>query len=360
MKVKEILIMKSKTCIYCQAKTGKGREHCIPMGLGSFKGHHILRNLICRDCNEAISKAEEQFLRVGPEGFIRQVLGINGRKHHEKTSPFYRGSSGAPPIEIKHPFPKTKTDVLWEILPGTKSLNAIRQIGVSTEDGKVIQIPISKRVTSKKSLLELLEKHGLEKAKPVYYFTDPEDKDDFLSILRQIWPDLKVENMPPPEKKEGFYALIKVTVTSLYHRAIAKIGFHYFLAVSQPRFTGTEAEFSPIRSFIRDGKGRPEDFVAQNDMPILNDLDKGYTLSSWGHLLTARIGRRAIMSRVQFFIGPEYLPPIFDIKLGENPSKIIYPERFGHFYSYYSEGHKSSYDGEVEPLKIIRNIYLRR
>lgn len=352
--------MKPRTCIYCQAENARGREHSLPMGLGSFKGHHILQNVICKACNEPISKAEEQFLRVGPEGFIRQVLGITGRKDHEKTSPFYRGSSGAPPIEIKHAFPKTKTDVIWEILPGTKSLNVIRQIGVSTEDGKVIQIPISKRVTSKKNLLKLLEKHGLEKAKPVYYYTDPDDKDDFLSILRQIWPDLKVKNMPAPEKKEGFYASIKVTVTSLYHRALAKIGFHYFLAVSQPRFTGAEVEFSPIRSFIRDGKDRPEDFVVQNDTPILHDLDKGYTLSSWGHLLTARIGTRAIISRVQFFIGPEYLPPIFDIRLGRSPSKIIYPERFGHFYSYYSEGHKSGYDGEVEPLKIIRNIYLRR
>ena len=165
MKEREILIMKPKTCIYCQAKTGKGREHCLPLGLGSFKGHHILRNLICRECNEPISKAEEQFLRVGPEGLIRQVLGITGRKHHKKISPFYRGSSGAPPIEIKHPIPKTQTDVLWEILPGTKSLNPIRQIGVSTEDGKVIQIPIHKEVSSKTDLLGILEKHGLEKAK---------------------------------------------------------------------------------------------------------------------------------------------------------------------------------------------------
>jgi hypothetical protein len=352
--------MKLNICIYCQSKAEKGREHCIPLGLGSFKGHHILRSLICSNCNESISKAEEQFLRVGPEGFIRQVLGITGRKHHEKISPFYRGSSGAPPIEIKHPFPNTKTDVLWEILPGTKSLKPIRQIGVSAEDGKIIQIPIHKKVSSETLLLGILKKHGLEKAKPVYFFTDSEDKDNFLNILRQIWPDLKVEKVSIPENKEGFYASINVTVTSLYHRALAKIGFHYFLAVSKPRFTGTEAEFSPIKSFIRDGKGRPEDFVVQNDTPILHDLNKGYTLSSWGHLLTTRIGTRAIISRVQFFIGPEYLPPIYDIKLGRNPSKIIYPERFGHIYSYYSKGHKNGYDGKVEPLKIISKIFLRR
>ena len=134
--------MKTKTCIYCQQNPGQGNEHCLPMGFGSFKGHHILPKLICRECNKPISKAEEQLLRVGPEGFIRQVLGITGRKHHEKISPFQRGSSGAPPIEIKHPFPKTKTDVLWEIFPGTKSLYAISQIGMSDKDGKIVQIPI--------------------------------------------------------------------------------------------------------------------------------------------------------------------------------------------------------------------------
>jgi len=355
--------MKSKTCIYCQHNPGQGKEHCLPMGFGSFRGHHILPKLICRECNEPISKAEEQFLRVGPEGLLRLLLGITGRKDHKKISPFLRGSSGAPPIEIKLPFPKTKTDVLWEILPGTKSLYAIYQIGMSNKDGKVIQIPIPKSVTSKKDLLGLLKKHGQEKSKPVYFFVDPEDKDNFISILRQIWPDLsitKVENMHPPENGAGFYAPIKVTVTSLYHRAIAKIGFHYFLAVSQHRFTGTEPAFEPIRSFIRDGKGRPENFVVQNDSPILYDLNRGQTLSSWGHLLTARIGMREIISRVQFFIGPEYLPPIFDIKLGKNPSKIYYPESFGHFYSYFSEEHKSGYYGEVSPLKIISKALLPR
>jgi len=225
---------------------------------------------------------------------------------------------------------------------------------MSIEEGKIIPIPLPEKITSGSDLLKHLSEHNLEKADPVYYFSAPEEWDDLAAIIHQLWPDEKVNRMPVIEDKSTVATPVKITVTDHYFRALAKIGFHYFLAVSQPRFKGTETAFEPIRSFIRDGKGRPEDFVVQNDKPILHDLDRGYSISRLGHLLTARIGMRWIKARVQFFIGPEYLPPIFDIRLGRNPSKIIYPERFGHFYYYFSEEDKSSYDGEVAPIRIVR------
>jgi len=45
---------------------------------------------------------------------------------------------------------------------------------------------------------------------------------------------------------------IKFTVNDRYFRAIAKIGFHYFLT-KFPRFRGDEACFTEIRNFIMNG-----------------------------------------------------------------------------------------------------------
>jgi len=347
-----------KLCIYCSSKADKAKEHCLPRGLGNFRNHHILRNIICLACNKPISIAEEQFLRASPEAFIRRVLGIEGRKYHKAISPFYRGSAGAPRLEMMYQYPKTKLEILWEVIPGTKNLVPLRQIGMSIEEGKIIPIPLPEKITSGSDLLKHLRECNLEKAEPVYYFSAPGEWDDLVDIIRQLWPDKKVNRMPVIEDKSTIATPVKITVTSHYFRALAKIGLHYFLAMSRPRFTGTETAFEPIRSFIRDGKGQPENFVVQNDTPILHELNRGYSLSRWGHLLTARIGVKMLISRVQFFIGPEYLSPIFDIKLGKNPSKIFYPEHFGHFYSYFSEKHKSGYDGEVSPLKIISKALL--
>jgi len=352
--------MKSKPCIYCSSIADNTTEHCLPKGLGSFKGHHILKNTICKACNKPISIAEEQFLRASPEAFIRQILGIKGRKYHDEISPFYRGSAGAPPIVIKRPYPGSDIEVLWEIIPGTKTLNPLRQILMTVDNVDVIPIPIPRKISSKDELLDILRERNLEKAKPLYFFGNQEDWQTFQDILTQIWPGRRVTHMLlPPRERLKIQANVKIRVTSLYFRAVAKIGFHYFLSVFSDRFNGSEREFDPIRSFIRDGKGQPEEFVFQTKKQILDALHKGFTTKNWGHLLTAEVRNSFIFSKVQFFVGPDNMPQVFEIRLGNNPSRFSFPESNGHFYSYYPEGPKNGYDGEVIPMRKI-NIMIPR
>jgi hypothetical protein len=87
---KEVMIK----CIYCGKEEANSREDYLPRCLGSFRNFGKLENKLCRKCNGAIGKIEEQFCRCGPEAFFRIVKGIKGRKYHKKPSPFYRGSSG--------------------------------------------------------------------------------------------------------------------------------------------------------------------------------------------------------------------------------------------------------------------------
>lgn len=350
----------SGMCIYCSSRVDRTKEHCLPKGLGSFKGHHILENRICNSCNKPISRAEEQFLRASPEALFRQILGIKGRKYHKAVSPFYRGSSGAPPIVINHPFPGTDQVLLWEVIPGTSNIIPLRQIGMSSGKEKVIPIPLPTKLDSKVKLIQHLRRYNLENAEPVYFYSPSEEWDNMINILQQIWPNIKESKLPLQKQDTRVIATTKVTVTSLYFRAVAKIGFHYFLYTFSHRFSGRESEFTHIRSFIKDGIGQPEEFVHQIEKQIVFDLARGFRTKTWGHFLTAATTNNTIISRIQFFVGPHNLPQVFKIRIGLNPSRIRYPEYYGHFYSYFLEGPKNGYDGEVIQLYFPRRTLLPR
>src|ERR1700691_4868319 len=86
-------------CIYCHADD-LTEEHHLPACLGNFKGYVSLFDRVCSKCNAICGQLDEQLCRSGGEAFFRVFLGITGRKTHAKVSPFYRGSSGAPALEM--------------------------------------------------------------------------------------------------------------------------------------------------------------------------------------------------------------------------------------------------------------------
>lgn len=82
-----------------------------------------------------------------------------------------------------------------------------------------------------------------------------------------------------------------VVLTDRYFRAIAKIGFHYFLT-QFPQYNGHEPMFSAIRRFIlEDGSGveRANDFVGRRQHPLLGEmLDPRMRPEGWqAHVLCA-------------------------------------------------------------------------
>ena len=232
----------SGTCIYCSSRIDRAKEHCLPRGLGNFRGYHFLRNKICNSCNKPISKAEEQFLRASPEAFYRHLFGIKGRKYHKAVSPFYRGSAGAPPIVMKFLHPESNIEILWEVIPGTMTIYELRQIVMSSK-GRTIPIALPQEINSSEKLIQHLKKYNLENAEPAYFCTSLEEWDDMLDMIRKIWPQKSWEKLQLRRSKQKVLVPVKITVTSAYFRAVAKVGFHYFLNVFSHQFTGKEAEF---------------------------------------------------------------------------------------------------------------------
>jgi hypothetical protein len=58
-----------------------------------------------------------------------------------------------------------------------------------------------------------------------------------------------------------------------YIRALAKLGFHYFLKFSN-LYRGSEPEFGPIRAFIRNGDANWRQFVQLMANPFVPQLAK--------------------------------------------------------------------------------------
>jgi hypothetical protein len=136
---------------------------------------------------------------------------------------------------------------------------------------------------------------------------------------------------------------VDFTVTERYFRDLAEIGFHYFL-FQISRYTGAEDIFKDIRKFIMtDGPlDRIDNFVRRYNGQLLPELQMGLKPSEWFHLTTAEVDEYNLSSRIQLFVGPEYLAPIWRIQLAKNPSPIKWNEFHISLYRYYKHADRRS------------------
>lgn len=157
---------------------------------------------------------------------------------------------------------------------------------------------------------------------------------------------------------------MRANPTEKYFRGLAKIGFHYFLKHMRG-FHGSEAAFAGIRDFILDGKAEDVDrFVSGRTNYLAADIFPGESPVGYRHLLIARADYEQLVSRMQFFIHPKYSSPIYrverfalpvyTVRLGKSPSRIIYPRASRHYFTYSDEYGREGYDGEMreEPLRL--------
>ncbi len=337
-------------CIYCGLELALSREHPLPRCLGNFRGYETLDDRVCAACNNSFKQIEEQFCRSSPEAFFRERLAIKGRKRGEKVSPFHRGSAGAPPLMMKGKVPGEDFEILWKFNPGTGNIDYMRQLILFTEKGdiEIIVIPDDMKVPEQlqEKVKEAGEKLGVKRFKEARIFA-PESEIDLLNyLLSNLQHDSKIEWSKSPEKGT-VPTETTVTVTSRYFRALAKIGFHYFLK-QMDRFHGSEEIFADIRDFITQGKiGAVDKFVQSSAAQISTEVANGKRPENYCHLLVAGVNHKWLISKLQFFLGPDFLAPVYVIKVGENPSPIYYREVHSHAFVYYENGPQDGYDGIV-------------
>lgn len=335
-------------CIYCEADDIT-LEHHLPRALGNFKGYVPLTDRVCSRCNGICGQLDEQLCRSGSEAFFRKYLGITGRRQHEEVNPFYRGSSGGGRLEMLGTSHETGEERELELV-GPKNVQELRCAKLVAEDGSVHTIPIKDGMTPEE-FQKKVSALGFKFFKHADISAAPEEISWVESLFEGFKIDRKTEWSQPKGPITYGPITIKFTVNSRYFRAIAKIGFHYFLT-KFPRFRGDEPYFSDLRNFIINGCPIDEiaQFVTYSQEQFAYQLRAGDRLKVWGHLVCVEADYIGFRAKVQLFVGPKNRGVVYIVQLGKNPSPIHYSEVHGDFFAYYPPEERGEFDGEVSEL----------
>ncbi len=320
----------------------------------------LLENRLCTQCNNELGKRiETQFLRAGPTGFFRWLVGIQGRDGLP-PSPFYQGAGGAEPIYMVGKAPAWPFEILLELEPGTENVCPLRQIIFHHPILGYRAIPILERFRDHPDKLrEHLHKEGLQNAKAIYVFGTEDEIPWVQSLILSLGQQAPKEWTSIDTQKQRIELIVSVAVTEPYFRAVAKIAFHYALKMF-PELTGLEPEFDEIKEFIWQG-GQASRYVIQRKDQFITNFKLGYRPTNWMHILAAERSRGHIKAFAQFFAGPHSLSLPYEVKIGRDPTRIhMPPRRYAHEYIVLEAGADTCPKGIMQDAQPTTHILIPR
>lgn len=299
---------KNGRCVYtrptglCCGDSELNDEHYLPRGLGNFRNYRSLKDMICERCNGRFSKLDEVLLNSGPEAIFRRIYGIQGRKKHRKTDPFHEFTHGRPPVEVVGRLPGDESTTRLEVLTGNQG-KPRRELVFEWQSGKRIVLPVARKIDTPDKLREYLQKKQIKQDWSKCIVNGPADNVDFQKTveccLGKIEPLGKAPDFNAHPATVPVASLIKLHPE--YYRAIAKIGFHFFLWCSFPSISGIERSFDGIKEFIWRG-GDPGKYIRSTAGPFERDQIGD---APYAHVLAAGIVDREALATVQLFAGSD-------------------------------------------------------
>lgn len=316
-------------------------EPYLPRALGNFKNNEPLVNRICNDCQVVCSRLEEVFARNSTDAYFRHMLGQLGRKKHAKKDIFYDATFGIPPLDMVGKHPGHDFAMLWEPVEGKEGLAPMSQLIFFPAEGEPVRLPFKTGKWTVDKVKDILEKAGVEVASAVAYPNSPEEDAAMRELLDALVLNGKDQPIAPLVGGAAIEGVLTAQVSEAYVRAIAKIGFHFFLKYFP--HTGFEREFDDVKRFIYHGKAdRP--IVTRKDEPALRDLkDPGTRPDKWAHFLSAESDQSGIEARMHFFFGPIVRPIGWSVKISTAKSQHV--QSSASAFVYY-EDRSGEYDGE--------------
>ena len=343
-----------RSCIYCPAPADS-LEHPLPAAFGEFNDAPYLEDRICTTCNnKRLGILDEQLARCGPEALLRRFYGVQGRATHESVNIFERGSAGGQRLDLRAKDTALGIDVLLEIENG--SVRQMRHIVFVEESGRTHHLPIPKGSSPEQLRAAFNQLGVVQPCLDVRVFYGPEERDWVEALIQQTWPSgaLGEEN-----SGSTIYQGVVGTVvlTNRYFRAVAKIGFHYFLT-QFPEYTGHEQMFSEIRHFILDegaGVDRANAFIGKREHALLAGLlTLGVRPNGWrAHVLCAETKPGECLAYVQMFVTEDWPAPIYAVRLAQHAGIVDCNAR-AHAYMYYGNGPEGSFTGDALRLQTMR------
>lgn len=334
-------------CIYCP-RPPDGDEHWLPRSFGAFRGNSLLKGRICADCNARLGRTlDQELIRTGHTGMMRQLLGISGRSGQPAANVFeYRAAQLERPIEAE-----AASIVAGQLIPTQAigrnpdgTLKSVQQRTVTilaTEGARVLVFP---RAWGADQLRDAAAVRGLLGGKVIQaHVPRPETIEDFLAAsldaIREVFGsgpiDIYETQLDAPTG-EIEYRLVRFNLSREYLRAIAKVAFHYFLWTC-PSIGGDEPEFDGIRGFVSDGGGDHHDFLQRRECLV----DRAGVADGAGpdcHMFCAFATEGEVLVTLHLFsqpAGPEF--PSFAVRLGARPAVISATWLRGHI-AHYSQG----------------------
>jgi hypothetical protein len=339
------------SCIYCESAADTV-EHPLPAAFGEFEHAPTLDGRLCKRCNNThLGKLDEHFSRCGPEAFLRKYYGVAGRSKHAPINPFYRGSSGGRRIEMKAFDEQLGFDVLMECDDG--EFKQMRQLVVVDQQGEAHHVPI-REGTTPEQLRTAYKALGVEQPREIRVLVDDEERDWVEPLITSAGGGTMTWTR---EEGNATYngATTSFVMSNRYFRAIAKIGFHYFLT-QFAEYRGNESVFEAIRSFILDETSTVEcanQYIGKRQLSLLAPmLTPGMRPAGWqAHLLAAEIKNGAMTAHVQMFISEDWPAPAYTVRLG---ASLLLDRAVGHLYAYDLNGPHGRYAGEAHALDAMK------
>jgi hypothetical protein len=324
----------------CKGKAPLSKnEHYLPRALGNFKDDERLVDRICEDCQNVCSKLEDVFAHNSPEAFFREMVGRVGRKNHRGKNIFYEPTFGIPPLSILGKHPGHDFEILWELVrdpedPGIRRCAPLSQLVFISNNGKTLRLPFRPGKWTAERIREILKQHEVTGEQIVVIGKSEEEYAEMKALTDVLAPKGKDRDVPPLVDGAEIDGEMKAEISEKYVRAIAKVGFHFFLKYF-PHFSGLEPEFAAVKRFIYLGVADRE-VVRLVDEPFVRDLrQKGATPNKWCHLVSAESDEKGTEARIQFFAGPEVRPLVWSIVISTNPSKHV--QSTGYAFVYFDD-----------------------
>ncbi len=333
-------------CVYttpaglCKGEAAlSANEHYLPRALGNFQNDERLVDRICDDCQRVCSQLEDVFAHNSPEAFFREMVGRVGRKNHKGKNIFYESTFGIPPLAMLGKHPGHDFEILWEFVPdpgkpGKHGCAPMSQLVFISKDGKTLRLPFQRGKWTVERIREILKQSGVTGEQIIAVGNNDEEHAEMKVLTDVLAPAGKEQDVAPLVNGAEIAGEMKAEISEKYIRAIAKVGFHFFLKYF-PNFSGLEPEFEDIKQFIYHGKANRQ-VVRRMDEPFLRDLQQqGARLNKWCHLLSAQSDEQGIESRLQFFAGPEVQPLVWSIVISTKPSKHV--QSTGYAFVYFDD-----------------------
>lgn len=344
-------------CIYCGFNGPMSDEHGWPCFFGEFEEFPNLPRHVCEDCNNQLGKLEDQFSHAGEIAFFRRLLGIEGRKSHDKVDPFVRGSEGAAPLRLLVLDRRSGLQLLVTVEPGFDGYSirthTIDQLVIVDSSGAVTQMPLRDQAYALDELTGVIERAQVPKPARVYWLVRGARKETMRAVTCSDTSGLRWEELGEPDPRTQQGAEIGSSIAEdrfAIDRAIAKIALTYLIASSADCITGLEPYLHDVKDYIRNG-GDDSQFVTMRWEPILQ-MPAHYGPTSWYHLATADYRGGLLFVSLQFFCGPQYPhPPRYDVALALTYDVTPDFSRHGHQFVYGNcEKGTGGYVGRAEPL----------